>query len=249
MVNIDTVYQRVLAVANKEQRGYITPQEFNLLANQAQMDIFEQYFYDKNQFDRSPGNETEHSDMIDILDEKLDRFQVVGAAVNTGTDLPIAPVIYRLGSVFYQTALADPIVECQKISQKQWSYIQAVPLAQPKESRPVYFTDGCNTVNNQEECFVQVWGHDPNTGITSQLINGVTCNYIRRPGQVNWAYVVVNGYAQYNAPNSLFFELHPSEENNLVLKILQLSGIVIKDPSLYQVAAQEEVKDIQQEKQ
>ena len=45
-VNIDTVYQRVLAFANKEQRGYITPQEFNLFANQAQMEIFEQYFYD-----------------------------------------------------------------------------------------------------------------------------------------------------------------------------------------------------------
>ena len=48
-VNIDTVYQRVLALANKEQRGYITPQEFNLLANQAQQEIFEQYFYDLNQ--------------------------------------------------------------------------------------------------------------------------------------------------------------------------------------------------------
>ena len=32
MVSIDTVYQRVLALANKEQRGYITPQEFNLFA-------------------------------------------------------------------------------------------------------------------------------------------------------------------------------------------------------------------------
>ncbi len=45
-VSIDTVYQRVLAILNKEQRGYITPQEFNLFANQAQLDIFEQYFYD-----------------------------------------------------------------------------------------------------------------------------------------------------------------------------------------------------------
>ena len=43
-VSIDTVYQRVLAALNKEQRGYITPQEFNLFANQAQLDIFEQYF-------------------------------------------------------------------------------------------------------------------------------------------------------------------------------------------------------------
>jgi hypothetical protein len=35
-VSIDTVYQRVLAILNKEQRGYVTPQEFNLFANQAQ---------------------------------------------------------------------------------------------------------------------------------------------------------------------------------------------------------------------
>ena len=59
MVNIDTVYQKVLAIANKEQRGYITPQEFNLFADQAQMDIFEQYFYDINQFNRVPGNDTD----------------------------------------------------------------------------------------------------------------------------------------------------------------------------------------------
>ena len=29
-VSVDTVYQRVLALANKEQRGYITPQEFKV---------------------------------------------------------------------------------------------------------------------------------------------------------------------------------------------------------------------------
>ena len=74
-VNIDTVYQRVLAIANKEQRGYITPQEFNLLANQAQLDIFEQYFYDLNQFSRLPGNETKYSDIVDMLEEKISIFE------------------------------------------------------------------------------------------------------------------------------------------------------------------------------
>ena len=63
-VSVDTVYQRVLAILNKEQRGYLTPQEFNLFANQAQLDIFEQYFYDINQFGRVPGNDTEFSDML-----------------------------------------------------------------------------------------------------------------------------------------------------------------------------------------
>ena len=66
MVRVDTVYQRVLAIANKEQRGYVTPLEFNLYANQAQMDIYEQYFYDLNQFSRVPGNDTEYSDIVNI---------------------------------------------------------------------------------------------------------------------------------------------------------------------------------------
>ena len=70
-ISIDTIYQKVLAIANKEQRGYITPQEFNLFADQAQLQIFEQYFYDNNQFSRIPGNQTEYSDMLDILREEL----------------------------------------------------------------------------------------------------------------------------------------------------------------------------------
>ena len=66
-VTIDTVYQRVQALANKEQRGYITPQEFNLFANQAQMDIFEQYFYDLNALNRLPSNDFTYADQVDII--------------------------------------------------------------------------------------------------------------------------------------------------------------------------------------
>ena len=76
MISIDNVYQKVLAFANKEQRGYITPQEFNILANQAQMDLFEQYFYDINQFSRIHGNDTEYSDMLNILEEKISFFDL-----------------------------------------------------------------------------------------------------------------------------------------------------------------------------
>ena len=43
MINVDTVYQKVLTLANKEQRGYITPQEFNLLADKDQLDILDSY--------------------------------------------------------------------------------------------------------------------------------------------------------------------------------------------------------------
>ena len=45
------------------------------------------------------------------------------------------------------------------------------------------------------------------------------------------------------------FELHASEETELVMKILQLAGITLKDPNLYQIAATEDIENTQQEKQ
>ena len=44
MVPITDVYQRVLVVLNKENRGYVTRDEFSSLAQQAQLEIFESYF-------------------------------------------------------------------------------------------------------------------------------------------------------------------------------------------------------------
>ena len=74
-VEINRVYEKVLALANKEQRGYITPQEFNLFADHAQQDIFEQYFYDLEQRQRGAGNELEYSDIISNIEEKISLFE------------------------------------------------------------------------------------------------------------------------------------------------------------------------------
>jgi len=84
VANIDTVYQRVLALANKEQRGYITPQEFNLLAGKAQNDIFEMYFHDYKTALLSPGNQSKSADDIDMLREKIAMHRVVGGNIVDG---------------------------------------------------------------------------------------------------------------------------------------------------------------------
>ena len=81
MININKVYQRVLAFANKEQRGYITPQEFNIFAENAQLEIFEQYFYDLAQYNRvntKAGNSYEYADIQDNIKEKISIFKARG---------------------------------------------------------------------------------------------------------------------------------------------------------------------------
>ena len=89
-VNVDTIYQRVLAIANKEQRGYITPIEFNLYANQAQMSIYEGYFYDLDQALRARGNETFSSDKVDIIEQKLQIFERIDGLVQIARNYAVA---------------------------------------------------------------------------------------------------------------------------------------------------------------
>ena len=45
---INSVRQTVMSVLNKNNYGYISPSDFNLFAKQAQLDLFENYFYQYN---------------------------------------------------------------------------------------------------------------------------------------------------------------------------------------------------------
>ena len=53
-INVNTVYQTVLLILNKEQRGYMTPLEFNKIGTQSQLEIFGTYFESLNQQLRVP---------------------------------------------------------------------------------------------------------------------------------------------------------------------------------------------------
>ena len=227
MVNIDTVYQRVLALANKEQRGYITPQEFNLFANQAQMDIFEQYFYDRAQFGRLPGNKTMYADPIDILEEKIEIFHNSTSLTSNSNIFTLPSDLYRLARVNNPENSAT----IEKLTHQKFTTARNSPLTAPTISRPIYYVKGNQVIVN------------PNT------IENINIDYIKIPTKVEWNGFDAGANQLYNETNSVNFELHTSEEPNLVLNILKLAGIAMKDPSLYQLGAAEEAKDIQQEKQ
>ena len=226
-VNINTVYQRVSAILNKEQRGYVTPQEFNLFANQAQLDLFEQYFYDINQFGRIPGNETEYSDMIELLEKKLSIFETVSILTADSGKFQLPINMYQLGAVLYNN------IEVERVTPKEWIYINQSPLTKPTDTRPIYKTSGTN--------LIEVKG-------TLLLTTGVSAQYVRKPASVLWAHETIFNEPLYDPTNSTNFELDVAEETELVIKILELCGILIKDLSLYQVFDKEDQETIQQQK-
>jgi hypothetical protein len=193
------------------------------------MDIFEQYFYDLNQFSRVPGNDTEYSDMVNILEEKINIFEssvnitstLSGGTANVGG----ISNLYRLGSVQFNG------VEIEKLEHKDFKIIKRSPLTKPTLERPVYYKQG-NILT-----------------IEPLNVDSVTVFYIRRPVKVEWGYVVTLEKALYNSSRSTNFELHDSEETDLIMKILALAGITMDDQALYQIASQEDIKNTQSEKQ
>jgi len=229
MVSIDTVYQKVLALANKEQRGYITPQEFNLYANQAQMEILEQYFYDISQYGNLPGNSTEYSDMVGLIDEKLNLLRVTGNFTATGGIISLSSItgLYKLGSLYRGAE------EIEEINYNEYKLRSKSPLTSPN----AFHDNWMYVVQNGNINTFPAW-------------NGqIEISYIRTPMVVKWGYVVISEKALYNSATSSDFELHSSEQNELIYKILGYAGITLKKPDVIQSAGALEIAKVQQEKQ
>ena len=234
-INVNTVYQTVLYILNKEQRGYIPPAEFNSLGTQVQLEIFEKYFEDLNQQLRVPQTDDTYASRVENIDEKISIFKTFGNAVydNTSTPgqqyftLPTTDIygtivsFYRLGEVIYKD-----ITEVQRLQRNDFYNIQKSKLTKATEDFPVYLYE-----NNK--LFIQP------TTITSNIV----VDYVRKPNDVVWGFNVGTlGQYIYNNETSVDFELHESEQTEVVLKILLYAGVVIKDPSIVQAAAAQSQK-------
>ena len=232
MVSVDNVYQKVLALANKEQRGYITPQEFNLFADQAQMEIFEQYFYDLQIQEQRLSD----GSISELVQSKIEYFKSWSYIVSHGSYLP--DDTYRVQLVSLEDANGRwHIVEKVDKDEPNRTHaaIRNLPLLKPHVSRPLYY------LKQNKILFIDEF---PGT---------YRIMYVTKPKKPNWTYLIGNNQTALFNPDASAgwqdFELHPSEEPKLVIKILQLAGINMKDYNLAQLAGQKEISVIQQEKQ
>tara|TARA_B100001113_G_scaffold342866_1_gene329519 strand:- start:678 stop:1391 length:714 start_codon:yes stop_codon:yes gene_type:complete len=224
MISVDTVYQKVLALANKEQRGYITPQEFNLLADKAQIDLYSTYFHDLKMAYHKPTKTQQGvgGDEYDMIEAKLHPFKtssnIIQASGDATLDLPL--------DLFYIDILLHNNNEVSELSKKEVAYTQNNPLLRATTNRMVFTRENFNT----------------NTPILTlyptptQAESTFNLHYYKKPTPPNWGYVVVNNKALYNNNTSVDFELHMSEEEVLVTRILELSGLVMRSEDLAQAA-------------
>ena len=184
-ISVDTVYQKVLAFANKEQRGYITPQEFNLFADQAQKEIFEQYFYDTSQWSKQHGNSTSHSDMLDHLEAKISALEVWAVEDNSillnqfgDLDLAQFPNFYKLVEVRVDYRDGAGYRDAEETTAKEFRKYDISPLTQISKQYP-YYLHFHNAYDR-----IKIFPHPPVVGniSNSSVTNGdkVKISYIRK---------------------------------------------------------------------
>jgi hypothetical protein len=231
-INVDTVYKTVLLILNKEQRGYVTPDEFNKIGTQVQLEIFEKYFEDLNQQLRVPQADSEYADRQKNIDNNISIFKTIGdCSYNSGGYFMPPSDLHRIGTVIYKDEK-----ELQRVQRNELLNINMSKLTKPTTTYPIYvYEDGSTT--SLPRIYVY-----PKT-ITNSADISVT--YVRKPQNVTWAYQQLGGGTWtsgpyiYNPSSSTNFELDAVEQTNVITNILLYMGIVINDPQVIQIAAQQ----------
>ena len=221
-ININTVYEKVLVLANKEQRGYITPQEFNLLADKAQNEIYENYFHKARNSNVKLKDDDTHTDPLEMIEAKLSPFLKSNTNTNISSGILTLPSdIYKLDIIRVGNNFATEVNK--KEERLIISLGQEGSALYPTSNRPIFNRVSSTTVK-----------------ITPAPTDGSTCtiNYYKEPTTPKWAYVIVNEKALYNSNDSVNFELAVSEEETLVLRILMLAGLTIQRPDIVQAGGQ-----------
>lgn len=101
---INEVRNSVLSVLNKNNYGYISPSDFNLFAQNAQMEIYEEYFSSYNKVinaENARGSGTDYADIEAPLSETLETFLVTNYLSNVSANSYSVPSITTTGNTAY----------------------------------------------------------------------------------------------------------------------------------------------------
>ena len=243
MVDVNVVYKKVLTISNKEQRGYITPQEFNLLADKAQLDIINNHFHAFKMAQLKPKNQTEAFDEGEMLREKLSYIKIRNNNITISSEglVSIPKACYMIATAYLNVVVNDEtgerhLIEITEVDMNRLLDMKRNPLTAPVRSRPVFVRrtnlNPSATNTGQQAIIMEIHPNPIDNGS-----NSIRLEYFVRPVSPNWSYVVVSEKPLYNYNNSTHFILSPSDEEALVTRILQLAGVAIESPELQQAVA------------
>ena len=217
-INVDTVYKTVLLILNKEQRGYMTPDEFNKIGTQVQRELFEKCFEDLNQQVRVPQTDMDYADRVAATDEKIAEFKTesnqlisekaIGVTTPTSNTFTVPSELYKLGSVTYEPS-SNIYPEMQRLGRSEFYNIRKAPLTTPTKNFPIYLYE-------DNRCIVYP------ANITN--VNDIKMQYVKKPTNIRWGYYL-GSQGQYIFDTNPFIETGLPKQPNWLLNSLSLNFI------------------------
>ena len=233
MASVREVYNALKDLANKEQRGFITPSEFNSFAPIAQQNVFNKLFKDitaSEALRRRNVDPARDKSTLKQIKEDLGVFSKDSTITKASGVFAKPDDFARLISMktagdilldVTSSVMIDPIYDEEKIDR-----ILLSDLSKPSTSRPVaivkdniqVFPTSINRI--QVRYYKQPEGIDPTTGA-------------RTVSLPKFGFTTSNGKEAYNASTSVDFELPEHYTSELVFEIAKLVGVNLRDPNVY----------------
>ena len=222
---IDEVKNVVTTLLNKEQNGYITPAEFNILANNVQNEIFRGYFEDVNR-DNIKQNRglisKGYGNLAFNERQRINNFSAIAPSVAKVNGEFILPLdLYLLEDDGISTTEGTVIEEVERNSMNYLSR----SISAPSLTYPVYELYGDSVV------------------VLPTAVEEITVRYIRTPVMPNWTYITSGTSPMFNGGSDDYqdFELHQSEFPNICNRMLSYFGVTLREADIVQMA--ESLKD------
>ena len=240
MASVESVYFTLKDLANKDQRGFVTPTTFNRFAQVAQLNIFNRLFVDSSKDKvarlrnvegiRSLGGKKQ-------IKEDLSFFSKESVLTQTNGSFPkpddLARVItLRTNGAFVLGQSTSTNIDIVYDEEKLY-YILNSSLSVPTEDQPVavlgenieVFPTSIKKVKLRYYKYPE--GIDPTTGS-------------RTAATPRFGYTVSNGIEAYAANQSVDFELPDHYEAELVVEMAKLIGVNLRDADVFNYANTEQ---------
>ena len=221
---IDLVYKTVQTIINKDNNGYVSPTEFNLLANNIQEAIFRNYFEDENR-DKTKENRGFTNKGYANLDF-VERQRIVQFAATVDLTKVSGKFTLPTGLRFIE----DDGITILNSEDEETSVIEEV-------ERNVF--GYLNRSKSKPTTTYPVYEHVGNTlTVLPTTVSDIRVRYLRDPKMPNWTYVMVGGKELFDPSNNSYqdFELHESEFSNIVLRMLSFFSINLREQEVIEIA-------------
>lgn len=239
--NINTVYENVRRLSAKDERGFVTPIDFNYFAPLAQIELFKEKISGYRIATRNENNFLQGTGIFDqtiSIKQDLITLKRVDRLLNFVSASSDVRKFYLPDDYAYYIDFSMDGNDVTIVDSDEFKSYKSSFLCPPSLKNPVGYLD-YNSLNV----------------ITKESISEAAISYYKIPQgssslglpslqSPTWAYTGGSN-PLYNPNGSINFELPQHLEQELTFKILSMIGITIRDTEVFNTASKENLDNLE----